>query len=112
MSAVGLDADDDRKTGAQTSVCWLVSIQDNLHRNTLRDLREVPGRVVRRQERKLRSARRSHFLYSSPQNHTGNRVNSNFRGVAPFYPANLALQKVGLHPRIALDQRDYLGGRA
>ena len=113
MRAVRVDTDYDRKTRAQTSVRRrLISIQNNLYRNTLRNFREVPCRIVRGQERELRSARRSNFFYSSPQNHAGNRVNSNFRDVAPLDPANLVLQKVCLYPHIALDQRDYLGTRA
>src|ERR1700722_18984660 len=112
MRAVRVDTDYDRETGAQTSVGWPISIQNNLYRYTLRDFREIPGRIVRGQERELRSARRSHFLHSSPQKHTGNRINSNFRRVAGADPANLVLQKVCLYPRIVLDQGDYLGTRA
>src|SRR5258708_29277034 len=106
--AVRADADYHRETGAQTSVGWPISIQNNLYRNTLSNFREVPGRIVRVQERELRSARRSHFFYSSSQKHAGNRVNSDFRDVAPFDPANLILQKICLYPRIVLDQRDHL----
>jgi len=112
MRAVRVDTDYDRKTGPQTSIRGPISIQNNLYRYTLRNFREVPGRIVRGQERKLRSACRSHFLDSSPQKHAGNRVHSNFRDVAPLDAANLVLQKVCLYPHIALDQRDYLGARA
>src|SRR5580658_10466558 len=103
MRAVRVDTDYHRKTGAQTSVGWPISIQNNLDRNALRNFREVSGRIVRGQERKLRSACRSHFFHSSPQKHAGNRVNSNFRAVARSDPANLVFEKVGFHPRIVLD---------
>src|SRR5271163_1529776 len=112
MRAVRVDPDYHRETGPQTSVGGPISIQNNLYRNALRNFREVPGRIVRGQECKLRSAGRSHFFYSSPQKHAGNRVNSNFRAVARVDSANLVLEKVGFHPRIVLDQGDYLGARA
>src|ERR1700734_2896449 len=111
MRTVRVDTDYDRETGAQTGVGCPISIQNNLHRYALRNLREVPGRIVRGQERELRSAGRSHFLYTSPQKDAGNRVISNFRDVARLDPANLVLQKVCLYPYIALDQRDYLRTR-
>src|SRR5262245_29134225 len=86
-------------------------LEPDLHRDSLNDLREIAGGVVRRQQRELRSAGGSNLQNRSANDFSGIDVDADFRPIADRDVGQLRLAEVRLHPGRAVDERDHLGAR-
>src|SRR5215472_7726229 len=100
------------QSGPQSRCDCLVRFQGDLHRHTLHDFCEVTGRVVRRQQSELRAAGGSDIIDSSFEKYAGKCIHPDCRWITGTDMAYLRFFIVGLHPYIALNERNYLRSRA
>ncbi len=99
---------DHGQPGPQSLGHCLAGIQHDLHGYSLHDLCEVAGRIVGRQQRELRAAGRRHLIDFPSENHSRKRVHADFSRVARADVADLRFFVIGLHPNVALNERNYL----
>src|SRR5580692_3999624 len=84
-------------------------IEGDLHRDSLHHLRVIPGGVVRRQQRKLRTAGWSNFEYLPLENFSRIFIDAQVCRIADFHIGQLRLAIIGLYPFNVADERDRLG---
>ena len=101
-----------RETGTQPALQRMVRIEHNLHRDSLDDLGEVTGRVVRRQKGKLRSAGGGDLCHFPVQHYSGKGVDPDVGGISLSDVGELRLLIVRLDPDVAPDQVDDLHARS
>src|SRR5215813_9979000 len=112
MLAGCVDLDDHRHSRSQSLCRFLVVVNENLDWYALHDLGEVAGRVVRREQGKLRPAGRGDLFDMAVQPEAGKCINGDHRRIALGYVGELGLLIVSLNPYIALHERDHLCARA
>src|SRR5713101_6921818 len=99
-----------RESGAQFGGKGAV-VQRNLDRDALYHLREIAGRVVGRQQRKLGSAGWCDFQHLPMNYLPGILVNPKFGSVADLHVGQLGFTIVRLHPLRDINKRDHLRAR-
>src|SRR5258708_17051125 len=99
-----------RESGAQFGGKGAV-VQRNLDRDALYHLREIAGRVVGRQQRKLGSAGWCDLQHLAVKYLTGILVNPQFGSVTDLHVGQLGLTIVRLHPLRDINERDHLYAR-
>src|SRR6266481_8267679 len=104
------DSCNHRESGAQFSGKGGV-VQRDLDRNALYYLREIAGRVVGRQQRKLRSAGWRDLQHVPVNYLPGILVNPNFGRVTDLHVSQLGFTKVRLDPLRDIDEGDHLRAR-
>src|SRR5258705_2515866 len=97
-----------RKAGPQPALQRVPGIEGNLYRNSLHNLGEIARRIVRREQRELRSACRSNFDNFSMEHDTGKRIDPDIGHVAGSDIGKLSLLEVRLNPDVTFDQIDDL----
>src|SRR6266699_3630356 len=86
-------------------------VQPNLDRDALYHLREIAGRVVGRQQRKLGSAGWCDFQHLPMNYLPGILINPKFGSVADLHVGQLGFAIVRLHPLRDINERDDLRAR-
>src|SRR5260370_8078283 len=99
-----------REDGAQFGGKGAV-VQRNLDRDALYHLREIAGRVVGRQQRKLGSAGWCDLQHLAVKYLTGILVDPQFNSIANFHVGQLGFAIVRQHPLRDINERNYLRAR-
>src|SRR5277367_1639972 len=86
-------------------------VKHDLYGNSLNNLREVPGCVVWRKKRELRSAGGRDFSYLPVKNNARKRIDPDIGRVSSSNVGQLGLFIVRLNPHIAFHQVDQLHAR-
>src|SRR5262245_56806280 len=86
-------------------------LEPDLHRDSLNDLREIAGGVVRRQQCELRSAGGRNLKNRSADDLSGIHVAADLHPIADGDIGQLRLTEIRLHPSRAVHERDHLGAR-
>ena len=93
----------DRNRVAQRRV-----VERDLDRHALHDFREIAGRVVRWQERELRSAGRRDLEHSAAYHFAGIHIDADVDRIADLDVGQLRLAEIRLYPRRPADEGQHL----
>src|SRR5580658_898501 len=91
LGLIGVDSRDHRHPRQQAFEQWLVLVEFDPDGNPLHHLGEIAGRVVRRQQRELRSAGGRNALDMAVQPRAGEAVDRDIGGLARLHPRQLRL---------------------
>src|ERR1700731_4675724 len=106
----GPDGCNHRESGTECASKGSI-VQRNLDWDALHHLREIAGRVVGRQQRKLGSAGWRDFQHLAVKYLTRILVNTNFGSVADLHVGQLGFTIIRLHPLRDINERDDLRAR-
>src|SRR5580658_4167683 len=110
--ARGMNRNHHGKTRAKRVLQGMPWVEHDLDRDSLHYLGKVPGGIIGRQQRKLRSASRRNLLYLPMEDDSREGIDPDVGRVSLTHVGKLGFLIVGLNPHISPDQvNDLLSGR-